>query len=316
MTRLDDATLVRLRDALREPDLSGTRYRLLGPVGSGGMGTVYAVEDTELGRRVGLKILDLEDAEVEARLRREASVLARLEHPGIVPVHDVGRLIDGRAFYTMKLVQGEQLDRYAAREHPLPERLRVFLRVAEAVAFAHARGVLHRDLKPQNVMIGPFGEVLVLDWGLAKVLDDPRPGANGGAAARLRLPGDTGEGAVLGTPGFMAPEQQAGGSAAVDARADVFSLGALLQWLAEERPPAALRAIARKAMEHLPSDRYPSVEALAADVERFLDGAAVSAYPEGLLRRAARVAARHRIALGLVAAYLLGRGLILLFTGH
>jgi eukaryotic-like serine/threonine-protein kinase len=314
MTRLDDAALARLRDALREPDLSGTRYRLLGRAGTGGMGTVYAALDTELGRRVALKILDVEDAEVEARLRREAEVLARLEHPGIVPVHDVGRLADGRAFYTMKLVQGERLDQYASRDRALPERLRVLLRVAEAVAFAHARGVLHRDLKPQNVMIGPFGEVLVLDWGLAKVLDDPRPGANGGPASKPRFPGDTGEGAVLGTPGFMAPEQQAGGSAAADARADVFSLGAVLQWLSGERAPAPLRAIAHKAMAERPADRYPSVGALAADLERFLDGAAVSAYPEDLLRRAARIAARHRVAVGIVAAYLLGRGLILLFT--
>jgi eukaryotic-like serine/threonine-protein kinase len=316
VTRLDDATLARLRDALREPDLSGTRYRLLGLAGTGGMGTVYAVLDEELGRRVALKVLDLEDPEIEARLRREAVVLARLEHPGIVPVHDVGRLADGRTFYTMKLVQGERLDQYAAREHPLPERLRVFLRVAEAVAFAHARGVVHRDLKPQNVMIGPFGEVLVLDWGLAKVLDDSRTGENGGPARRPRLPGDTGEGAVLGTPGFMPPEQQEGGSAAVDARADVFSLGALLHWLLQEGAPAALRAISRKAMAHLPGDRYPSVGDLAADVERFLDGAAVSAYPEGPLRRVARAVARHRVAVGLVAAYLVGRGVILFFTGH
>jgi len=316
MTRLDDAALARLRNALREPDLSGTRYRLLGPAGTGGMGTVYAALDNDLGRRVALKVLDFEDAGVEARLRREAEVLARLEHPGIVPVHDVGRLADGRAFYTMKLVQGERLDQYAARGSPLPERLRVFLRVAEAVAFAHARGVLHRDLKPQNVMIGPFGEVLVLDWGLAKVLDDPRPGTNGAPASKLPVPGDTGEGAVLGTPGFMAPEQQAGASGTADARADVFSLGALLRWLAGQVMPAPLKAIARKAMAEIPGDRYPSVQALAGDVERFLDGAAVSAYPEGLLRRAARVAARHRVAVGLVAAYLLGRGLILLFTGH
>jgi len=316
VTRLDDSTLARLREALREPDLSGTRYRLLGLAGTGGMGTVYAVLDEELGRRVALKVLDFEDPDIEARLRREAVVLARLEHPGIVPVHDVGRLADGRTFYTMKLVQGERLDQYVAREHPLPERLRVFLRVAEAVAFAHARGVVHRDLKPQNVMIGAFGEVLVLDWGLAKVLDDSRTGENGGPARRPRLPGDTGEGAVLGTPGFMPPEQQAGGSAAVDARADVFSLGALLQWLLQEGAPAALRAISRKAMAQLPGDRYPSVGDLAADVERFLDGAAVSAYPEGPLRRVARAVARHRVAVGLVAAYLVGRGAILFFTGR
>jgi serine/threonine protein kinase len=190
--RLDDEAISRLRAAVREPDLSGTRYRLRGVAGAGGMGTVYAVEDTELGRQVALKVLDVPDPGIEERLRREAQVLARLEHPGIVPVHDVGTLPDGRAFYTMKLVQGVPLDAYAARRPPLPERLRVFLRIADSVAFAHAQGVLHRDLKPQNVMVGAFGEVLVMDWGLAKVEGDRRTGIVPPARQ------GTGEGAVLG----------------------------------------------------------------------------------------------------------------------
>jgi len=313
VTSLDDAALLRLRQAMREPDLSGTRYQLEGIAGAGGMGTVYAVLDTELGRRVALKVLDVEDPEVEARLRREAQVLARLEHPGIVPVHDVGRLGDGRAFYTMKLVQGERLDRYAARDLSLPSLLRVFLRIAEAVAFAHARGVLHRDLKPQNVMIGPFGEVLVLDWGLAKVLAGPARSA-GATIPWRRAPGETGDGAVLGTPGFMAPEQAAGESGTADARADVFSLGAMLRSLLPARPPAPLQAIARKASSPRPEDRYGTVAEMAADVGRFLEGAPVSAYPEDLFRKALRVLSRHRVAAGILAAYLVGRGLILLFT--
>jgi len=313
VSRVDDAALLRLRQSMREPDLSGTRYQLEGVAGAGGMGTVYAVLDTELGRRVALKVLDVHDPEVEARLRREAEVLARLEHPGIVPVHDVGRLGDGRAFYTMKLVQGERLDRYAARDPSSPSLLRVFLRIAEAVAFAHARGVLHRDLKPQNVMIGPFGEVLVLDWGLAKVLSDPAASA-AAPVQRGRAPGDTEAGAVLGTPGFMAPEQAAGQSGTADARADVFSLGALLQSLLPPAPPAPLQAIARKAMSARPEDRYATAAEMAGDVERFLEGAPVSAYPENFLRKALRLAARHRVAAGILAAYLVGRGLILLFT--
>src|SRR2546425_6529057 len=198
MTRLDDRALERLRAAVREPDLSQTKYRLAGVAGSGGMGTVYIVEDTELRRRVALKVLDVPDAGIEARLRREARVLARLEHPGIVPVHDVGTLPDGRAFYTMKWGQGDRLDRHLTDAVPLAERLRLFLRIADPVAFAHSKGVLHRDLKPENVMVGAFGEILVLDWGLAKVLEE----AGGPAAA----PG-TGESAVLGTPRFMSPEQ-------------------------------------------------------------------------------------------------------------
>jgi hypothetical protein len=314
MSRLDDAAIAHLQSVVREPDLSGTRYQLVGIAGSGGMGTVYAVQDTALDRRVAMKVLDLPDGELEARLRREATVLARLEHPGVVPVHDVGRLADGRAYYTMKLVEGERLDGYAARGPPLNERLRVLLRIADAVAFAHSRAVLHRDLKPQNVMIGAFGQVLVLDWGLAKVLSEAGSRPEPLEVTRRPMRGDTGEGAVLGTPGFMAPEQERGGSEAVDARADVYSLGAMLKWLAGESAPPAVQAIARKAMSAQPDDRYGTAAELAGDVERFLDGGAVGAYPEGLVRRAVRVARRHRVAIGIVLAYLVGRALILLFA--
>jgi serine/threonine protein kinase len=306
VTRLDDEAVSRLRAAVREPDLSQTKYRLAGVAGTGGMGTVYVVEDTELERRVALKVLDVPDADIEARLRREAQVLARLEHPGIVPVHDAGVLPDGRAFYTMKWVQGDRLDRRLSRPVPLAERLRLFLRIAEAVAFAHARGVLHRDLKPENVMVGAFGEVLVLDWGLAKVLADTGD----------LLPGRrTGESAVLGTPGFMSPEQRGGESATVDARTDVYSLGAMLQWMAGG-DARTLQAISRKAMAARREDRYPDVLSLAAEVTRFLDGEAVSADAESVLRRLARLAKRHRVALGIVLAYLAGRALILVFTGR
>ena len=307
MTRLDDSAVSRLRAAVREPDLSRTKYRLAGVAGAGGMGTVYIVEDTELRRRVALKVLDVPDAGIEARLRREAQVLARLEHPGIVPVHDVGTLPDGRVFYTMKWVQGDRLDRHLRPGMPLAERLRLLLRIADAVAFAHAQGILHRDLKPENVMVGAFGEILVLDWGLAKVIGDGRD---------LEPTRATGESAVLGTPGFMSPEQKAGGSASVDARADVYALGAVLQWMAARDDVPAVQAICRKAMAFRREDRYPDVVSLAADVTRFMDGAAVSAYSETVLRRALRVAKRHRVALGMVAAYLVLRALILLFTGH
>jgi len=299
--RLDDTRLERLRESLRTPDLAGTRYELLGVAGSGGTGTVYVVRDVELGRRVALKVLDVEDEDLGARLRREARVLARLEHPGIVPVHEVGTLADGRLFYTMKLVDGARLDRHDA---PVAERLRLFLRVADAVGFAHAHGVVHRDLKPANIMVGPFGEVLVLDWGLAK-----RVGSDAGPLGR----GDTASGAVLGTPGFMAPEQKAGESAAVDARADVYSLGAILESLLPSPAPAALRAVAAKAKAAEPGDRYPDVAALARDVTRFLDGERVSVVPEGLFGRARRLASRHRLALGILGAYVLGRSLLLLF---
>jgi eukaryotic-like serine/threonine-protein kinase len=294
---LPDSAVARLREAVRAPDLSGTRYRLAGTIGTGGMGAVFEVEDEVLGRRLALKVVDvsLEGEGPAEALLAEARVLARLEHPGLVPVHDAGLLPDGRAFYAMKLVRGEGLAAAAARAATLPERLRLFLRVCEPVAFANAAGVVHRDLKPSNVMVGPFGEVLVLDWGLA------RAAASGAADAS-------------GTPGFMAPEQAAGGP--VDARADVYGLGALLAVLlgvAPEPPvPKALAAIVARATAPERADRYPGVPALAADVARFLDGERVEAHAEGPAERALRILKRHRVAVGLVAVYLLTRGLFIL----
>ena len=300
--RLEDAALGRLRAIVRAPDLSGTPYRFVGPIGVGGMGAVFDVLDERLGRHVALKIVDVPlDGEGPAEaLLREARVLAGLEHPGLVPVHDVGRLADGRAFYAMKLVRGDRLDEYLARVPLLQERLRLFLRVCEPVAFAHAHGILHGDLKPSNVMVGPFGEVLVLDWGLARALVP---------AMNMTAPG------AAGTPGFMAPEQVSGG--AVDARADVFGLGALLNASLCVAPPSprprALAAIVARATAEDVNFRYPDVTRLAADVARLLDGERVEAHAEGLAERALRLLRRHRVAIGLVLAYLAVRGLFIFF---
>src|SRR5205809_6329541 len=172
MNFLSDQALQRLRDGAEMPDLAGTRYRLLERIARGGMGVVYAAEDENLQTRMALKGLDIPttDGDLPSRLVREARVLAALEHPGIVPVHDVGTLGDGRVFYTMKFVEGRRLDKYIESVTSIPDRLRLFLRICDAVAFAHAHGVLHRDLKPANIMVGPFGEVLVMYWGLAKIL--------------------------------------------------------------------------------------------------------------------------------------------------
>jgi serine/threonine protein kinase len=261
------------------------------------MGAVYEAEDLTLSRRVALKVLDLPDThgDLARRLAREARVLGSLEHPGIVPVHDAGTLADGRVFYAMKLVEGARLDEHLARVPAVADRLRLFLRVCEAVGFAHSKGILHRDLKPGNVMVGPFGEVLVMDWGLAKLLTET----------------DEGPGAVLGTPGFMAPEQAAGG--AMDLRTDIYGLGALLRAIlagGASRPARALEAIVAKATATDPTARYPDVPSLAAEVVRYVDGERVQAYREGLAGRAVRLLKRHRVAVLLILAYLAARALM------
>jgi len=284
---ISEPALDRLRAMFRAPDLAGTRYELVSELGRGGMGVVYLARDTALDREVALKIVDRVHAG-----GREARVLARLEHPGIVPVHDFGELPDGRAFYAMKRVRGDRLDRWLAAGRDVAERLAVFLRVCDAVAFAHAHGVVHRDLKPENVMVGEFGEVLVLDWGIAQVPD--------AAGARA---GD----AIAGTPDYMAPEQ-ARGDADADHRADVYALGGVLQAMSD-RP--ALAAIAGKARARLPAERYQSVAALAADVQRFLAGRAVGAHRERIVDRLVRVGRRYRLPILLVMTYLVVRVLLL-----
>jgi serine/threonine protein kinase len=348
MNWLSDDAISRLQAASALPDLGGTRYRIIQRIGSGGMGAVYLSEDAMLGRRVALKILDLPDdsGELAARLLREAHVLARLEHPGIVPVHDAGTLSDGRVFYAMKFVEGQRLDRLIVRMGALADRLRVFQRICDAVAFAHARGILHRDLKPDNIMIGPFGEVLVMDWGIAKILHQPAESktelASDADAAVARPRVKTGHGAILGTPGYMAPEQARGEVENLDERADIYSLGAILQFLLTGPPPAAeelstakqnelppkppnstptapspvprpLAAIARKAMAPEAADRYASASELGEDTARFLDGLAVAAYPENIFRKAARWGSRYQLAIVLVLTYLILRAVLLVW---
>ncbi len=329
MKWLSDPALDRLRAAADAPDLSGTGYVLMDKLGAGGMGGVFRVEDTALDRQVALKVIGIADAggEFSARLLREARIIAQLEHPGIVPVHDVGTLPDGRVFYTMKLVQGRRLDQCRDELGGVPERLRTFQKICEAVSFAHAHNVLHRDLKPQNIMVGPFGEVLVMDWGLAKLLTGDIPSEEGALRRipRQRSPSDQGHsepetahGAVLGTPGYMAPEQERGEVEAVGPRTDVYSLGAVLRFLLEDGFPGskALSAIAAKAMAEDAAQRYGSVEELANDVARYLDGLPVGAYPEGPAVRLWRWIVKNRAWILLVVAYLVMRAVFILWRGR
>jgi serine/threonine protein kinase len=333
MSVLSDATIRRLQEAADAPDLSGTKYDLIERIGQGGMGTVYRVRDRELGRDVALKAIRLPEGspDVAVRMLREARTLAQLEHPGIVPVHDVGQLKDGRAYYAMKLVRGAPLDALPAT--PLADRLRIVERISEAVAFAHAHGVIHRDLKPQNVMVGPFGEVLVMDWGVAKLTGN----AVASSGETEAVPGDpavsgsssptTGHGIVLGTPGYMAPEQASGDPSVVDARADVYSLGAILRDLCRGASdfnsnapdgalPRPLQAVIDKAMAADAAARYPDATSLARDVAAFRAGEPVSAYRENLMERARRFGSRHSTAIMLVLAYLVMRITLLAVRGR
>jgi len=338
MTWISDRAIDRLRLAAESPDLSTTRYRLaerIGPIGRGGMGLVFLAEDQTLGRRVALKVLDLPDdaGDLAARLLREARVLAQLEHPGIVPVHDAGTLPDGRVFYAMKYVEGSRLDEYARKLESPADRLRIFLRICDAVAFAHSRGVLHRDLKPENVMVGPFGEVLVMDWGVAKIMQEPPADSlSGGATSRhdavagrppedanpapLATGSSTAAGTVVGTPGYMSPEQARGETATVDQRSDVYGLGMILRFLLDHgsRPAAPLAAIVAKATQAHPAQRYSSAGDLAADVTRYLNGLPPEAYPDNFLRQAGRFLARHQTVVLLLLAYMLVRAVLILFS--
>ena len=271
---LSDRVVHHLREVVDLPDLGGTRYELREELGRGGLGVVYAAFDTQLERRVALKVMDAEWA-------GEARLIARLEHPGIVPVYETGLLADGRAFYAMKLVDGTRADRFIAATPPLGERLRVLERVGEALAYAHSCGVLHRDLKPQNIMVGRFGEVYVMDWAVD---------------------------GVAGTPAFRAPE------AALDERSDVFAFGALLAFMLPGGAPPALRAVAAKAMSAQPEERYPAVPAVLREIERYQDGLRVEAYAETPWQRARRFARRNEVLLWLLAAYAAVK--FLLFFAH
>ncbi len=246
------------------PPVAPLFYELLEVIGRGGMGVVYRAHDQMLDREVAVKILAdryAPGSPTAARFLEEACITGQLQHPGIPAVYQVGALPGGRPFLAMKLIKGETLDALLKSKAPM-DALAVFGAVSQAVGYAHAHGVIHRDLKPANVMVGAFGEVQVVDWGLAKLLGASRerrrpvsdweiemldptadPEATLGAAT---LPGPrdaetpfTQHGSVLGTPAYMPPEQAAGELGRIDARSDVFGLGGLLCVLLTGRPPFA-----------------------------------------------------------------------------
>ena len=236
------------------------RYHLAGEVARGGMGAVLIGRDVDLGRDLAIKVI-LEEhrdrPEVVRRFVEEAQIGGQLQHPGIVPVHELGRFPDGRLYIAMKLVRGRTLAELLGARNGLgddrPRFLSIFESVCQTIAYAHSRSVVHRDLKPSNVMVGTFGEVQVMDWGLAKVLNSGgiaemewsglvRDGAIAVPADRAGAdPWGSRDGSVLGTPAYMAPEQARGAVDLVDERADVFALGSILCEILSGQPAYAGR---------------------------------------------------------------------------
>jgi serine/threonine protein kinase len=292
--------VTRLRASLSASPVPA-RYELIDVLGEGGMGLVWRARDSVLGRDVAIKVLaaHLDDTDLSSRLAREARILATLEHPGIVPVFDMGTGEDGTPWYAMRLVEGIPLDVAARDGRDCRSLLRIVEQLCDTVAYAHAHEVAHRDLKPRNVMIGPFGEVLVLDWGVA---GDATP--------------DFAPGTVVGTPGFMAPEQGRGERG--DARSDVFGLGAILREMLgvhSEPVPRALQSIVARACAESPAARYSSPLELRDDLRRFEAGERVTAHHESPFEALSRFVNTYRTPILLVLAYLVMRITILLWRG-
>jgi serine/threonine protein kinase/tetratricopeptide (TPR) repeat protein len=319
----------------------GLRFRVLRPHAHGGLGAVFVALDTELHREVALKqILDshADDDDSRRRFLIEAEITGGLEHPGIVPVYGLGTYGDGRPYYAMRFIRGGSLKEAIERFHadPVPgtdpgkrslelrKLLRRFTDVCNAIEYAHSRGVLHRDLKPGNVIVGKHGETLVVDWGLAKAIGhaDPGSGERTLRPASASGSGETLPGSALGTPAYMSPEQARGDLEHLGPSSDVYSLGATLYYLVTGKPPfagdavdvipavergdfrpprvidpsidQALEAVCLKAMALRPEDRYSTCRALAEDIERWMADEPVSAWREPLSRRAQRWARRNR----------------------
>lgn len=349
---LADRTLV-----VPPPDVSGPvpleprthigRYPIIGALGEGGMGQVVLVADPVLGREVAAKLLKIDDEQARQRFYREARITGQLEHPNIVPLYELDQA-GGVDYFTMKQVRGRSLSELLADDGEqeldpqqeakrLVEHLGAFLKMCDAMAYAHSHSVIHRDLKPSNVMVGEFGEVLVLDWGLAKRIgeeEETGEGKQAGDATRqLQRSLITLDGDIVGTPAYMPPEQALGDVAKLDERSDIYALGAILYSVLTGQPPFAggrlqdvlravatgrffspservpskqiareLEAIVLKAMALDPSERYETVRDLQGEVEAYLAGRTVEAASYSVGQRAIKWIARHRLVVGAAAA--------------
>jgi serine/threonine-protein kinase len=358
--------------SLGEPSSTGLRFRILRPHAHGGLGEVLVARDEELNREVALKQIRpnyAHDSESQGRFMLEAEITGGLEHPSIVPVYGMGTYADGRPFYAMRFIRGDSLKEAIDRFHKadVPGRdpgerslglrglLGRFVDVCNAIAYAHSRGVLHRDLKPGNIMLGKYGETLVVDWGLAKPLDQPeepqrpmQPGEGTLRPSSASYASETVMGSAIGTPQFMSPEQASGRLDLLGPASDVYSLGATLYPLLTGVPPITdhdlatvlekvktgaivpprkikpnvpppLEAICMKAMALKPDDRYADARLLADDVEHWLADEPVSAWPEPWTVKARRWISRNRLKVTAMASAVvvaaIGLG-ILLWVEH
>ncbi len=343
--------------SIGEATSTGLRFRILRPYARGGLGEVHVARDEELAREVALKQIQeshADDRESQLRFKLEAEITGGLEHPGIVPVYGLGQYADGRPYYAMRFIRGHSLKEACERFHKAdgPNRdpserslsmrslLGRFVDVCNAIAYAHSRGVLHRDLKPGNIMLGKYGETLVVDWGLAKTLGGPPPNDNTEPGEGTLTPssGSLGSqtvmGSAMGTPQFMSPEQASGRLDQLGPASDVYSLGATLYCLLTGQPPfndpevgtvltkvqrgefppphevkagiaKPLEAICLKAMALKPADRYVSPRDLADDIEHWLADERVSAWTEPWSVTARRWVSRHMpLVVGSVTAVL------------
>jgi len=358
-------------EGLQPPD--GQRYQRGKEIAKGGMGAILSAKDLNIRRNVAMKVLLEPSQASKAKVQRfihEAQITGQLEHPSIVPLHDLGTDAEGKVFYTMKYVEGDTLkdilqkikdaDKKAIKDFPLSRLLNIFMRVCDAIAFAHSKNVIHRDLKPDNIMIGEYGEVLVLDWGLAKVLSDqdkelPKrqeskelPEGIHEIVDSIRMDTDqvmkTMDGDIMGTPGYMAPEQAKGEIDDLNERTDIYALGAILYTILTLRPPLegnnvnqlllktvsgeikkpttynqgkvelvhcpasripdALSAVAMRALATEQSGRYPSVEDLQKDIEAYQGGFLTSVEDAGIGKQIKLFIKRNKVAS--VAALLIG----------
>jgi serine/threonine protein kinase/Flp pilus assembly protein TadD len=325
----------------------------------GGLGEIYVADDSQLDRQVAVKVLQNRHADnegVRSRFVLEAKITGGLEHPGIIPIYGLGRDDDGRPFYAMRFVRGNSLKEAISRFHKddrsgqkqgertleLRKLLDRFLDVCHAMHYAHSRGILHRDLKPGNIMLGKYGETLIVDWGFAKMIgraediattSEPslHPTVDSGQA-------ETRKGSAVGTPAYMSPEQAAGLVDELGPASDIYSLGATLYTLLTNKPPfvdqhggirellvryrrgesaptpprriqpdipPALESICLRAMARRPEDRYPSPAALAEDIQHWLADEPVAAYPESWREKSRRWTKQHRNWVGAGAAALL-----------